>query len=56
MGLDQYARVEDGNKRAERADTEFAYWRKHPNLQGWMYRWLCGDDDIFRKPLDKLAK
>ena len=40
MGLDAYARVEDGNKRAERADTEFAYWRKHPNLQGWMEkRW-----------------
>lgn len=36
MGLDAFARVEDGNKRAERADTEFAYWRKHPNLQGWM--------------------
>ena len=36
MGLDQYARVEDGNKRAERADTEFALWLDHPNLQGWM--------------------
>lgn len=34
MGLDQYAylneRAEDGSK------TELAYWRKHPNLQGWM--------------------
>ena len=38
MGLDQYAYV------AERAGTEYddsgrqelAYWRKHPNLQGWM--------------------
>jgi len=43
MGLDQYAYV------AARADTEhgdlsrreLAYWRKHPNLQGWMERlWL----------------
>lgn len=34
MGLDQYAFTIDkeGNK------TEIAYWRKHPNLQGWMER------------------
>jgi hypothetical protein len=38
MGLDQYAYI------ASQADTdwkdssrqELAYWRKHPNLQGWM--------------------
>lgn len=32
MGLDQFARTIDreGNK------VEIAYWRKHPNLQGWM--------------------
>jgi hypothetical protein len=32
MGLDQFAYSIDseGNK------TEIAYWRKHPNLQGWM--------------------
>ena len=38
MGLDQYAYV------ANKADSEYndqsrqeiAYWRKHPNLQGWM--------------------
>ena len=32
MGLDQFAIAIDknGNK------TNFAYWRKHPNLQGWM--------------------
>jgi hypothetical protein len=38
MGLDQYAYI------ASKADTmyddnsrqELAYWRKHPNLQGWM--------------------
>ena len=40
MGLDQYAYV------ASKANTEYgdesrqdvAYWRKHPNLQGWMER------------------
>lgn len=32
MGLDQFAYSldKDGNK------SELAYWRKHPNLQGWM--------------------
>lgn len=32
MGLDQFAHTidQDGNK------VEIAYWRKHPNLQGWM--------------------
>lgn len=31
MGLDQYAfATRDGVER------ELAYWRKHPNLQGWM--------------------
>lgn len=38
MGLDQYAYI------AGKADTDYddpsrqdlAYWRKHPNLQGWM--------------------
>lgn len=37
MGLDQYAEAvdEDGNV------EEIAYWRKHPNLQGWMEElWL----------------
>ncbi|NDD85588.1 phosphoglycerate kinase [bacterium] len=34
MGLDQFAYAinSDGEKR------ELAYWRKHPNLQGWMER------------------
>ena len=39
MGLDQYAYVaarpvEDGRTFAEQ--RELAYWRKHPNLHGWM--------------------
>lgn len=32
MGLDQYAYAVDNNGEKE----ELAYWRKHPNLQGWM--------------------
>ncbi|MFM9151724.1 MAG: phosphoglycerate kinase [Candidatus Planktophila sp.] len=31
MGLDQFAYAIDGDTK-----TEIAYWRKHPNLQGWM--------------------
>ncbi len=34
MGLDQYACTIDNNGEKE----ELAYWRKHPNLQGWMER------------------
>lgn len=32
MGLDQYAFAVDNNGEKE----ELAYWRKHPNLQGYM--------------------
>ena len=32
MGLDQFAFAIDNNGEKE----EIAYWRKHPNLQGWM--------------------
>jgi len=32
MGLDQYASV----RKEGQEDQEIAYWRKHPNLQGWM--------------------
>jgi hypothetical protein len=36
MGLDQYAYV-SGSKNTNFDDhREIAYWRKHPNLQGWM--------------------
>lgn len=34
MGLDQYAYV----KIKEQEQSEICYWRKHPNLQGWMER------------------
>jgi hypothetical protein len=57
MGLDMYAYavkhdikpVDDaGPKDAER--EELAYWRKHPNLHGWMeqrYRTRDGKDEAF---------
>jgi len=32
MGLDQYASI----RKDCQEDLEIAYWRKHPNLQGWM--------------------
>lgn len=34
MGLDQFAYAMNSNG----AKRELAYWRKHPNLQGWMER------------------
>lgn len=38
MGLDQFAYVAAKTKNDEINDStrELAYWRKHPNLQGWM--------------------
>ena len=43
MGLDQYARarrgeaiVDDEGYTYYEDSMELAYWRKHPNLQGWM--------------------
>jgi hypothetical protein len=43
MGLDQYATARKGEPQQDTEgytyyeDTmELAYWRKHPNLQGWM--------------------
>jgi hypothetical protein len=43
MGLDMYAYV--ANKEAdhdtESSSRELAYWRKHPNLHGWMHKlWI----------------
>ncbi len=40
MGLDQYAFARKGEPNydagAIHEEHEVAYWRKHPNLQGWM--------------------
>ena len=58
MGLDQYARAvksdyypDLGAFQFEDKDelVELAYWRKHPNLQGWMeelYRSRGGEGDF----------
>lgn len=50
MGLDMYAytsaKVEDEHEN----HREIAYWRKHPNLHGWMeqlYHTKGGDADTF---------
>ena len=38
MGLDQYAyaAAKSYDHNSESDSRELAYWRKHPNLQGWM--------------------
>jgi hypothetical protein len=43
MGLDQYAMARKGESKTDEEGYEYyedsmelAYWRKHPNLQGWM--------------------
>jgi hypothetical protein len=53
MGLDQYGYAADASKAeaGEDADErpgyeELAYWRKHPNLQGWM-------EGLWRSRFDK---
>jgi hypothetical protein len=42
MGLDMYAYVatqaNDSAKQGKLVQREIAYWRKHPNLHGWMER------------------
>ena len=43
MGLDQYGMARKGQPQKDEEgyifyeeEMELAYWRKHPNLQGWM--------------------
>ena len=36
MGLDQYAYCRAKKEGSYSDSREIAYWRKHPNLQGWM--------------------
>jgi hypothetical protein len=40
MGLDMYAYVanKEQDHDTESSSRELAYWRKHPNLHGWMER------------------
>lgn len=47
MGLDQYAFAKQDKNDSDR--MELAYWRKHPNLQGWMenlYREKGGQEEF----------
>lgn len=48
MGLDQmaYSRAKENSKDS----FEISYWRKHPNLEGWMeklYRQKGGTEEMF---------
>ena len=38
MGLDQYAYAAEKASEDHGARIDLAYWRKHPNLHGWMQR------------------
>ena len=43
MGLDQYAYVaqKENDHTTNSTSQELAYWRKHPNLHGWMEKvWI----------------
>ena len=56
MGLDQYATARRGEAKTDdegfkyyEDSMELAYWRKHPNLQGWMeelYREKGGEQEF----------
>ena len=71
MGLDQYANARKGEPQTDEDgytyyedSMELAYWRKHPNLQGWMENlWLakggegefnCVDVELDLEDLDML--
>ena len=73
MGLDQYATARKGEPQQDAEgytyyeDTmELAYWRKHPNLQGWMEslwhvkgksgEFNCVDLELTLDDLDSLEK
>ena len=50
MGLDQFAYCRANKEGTWDESREIAYWRKHPNLQGWMaelYRKRGGNADKF---------
>ena len=48
MGLDMYAYVanKESNHSTDTASQEIAYWRKHPNLHGWMERLWRSKNDL----------
>ena len=73
MGLDQYGIARKGQPQTDEEgctfyedEMELAYWRKHPNLQGWMEElyhekggeeeFNCVDVELTLKDLDALEK
>jgi hypothetical protein len=73
MGLDQYATARRGEAKTDdegytyyEDSIELAYWRKHPNLQGWMQElyyekggdedFNCVDLELDEEDLDSLEK
>ena len=73
MGLDQYATARRGEAQTDdegytyyEDSMELAYWRKHPNLQGWMEslwhvkgndgEFNCEDLELTLDDLDNLEK
>ncbi len=73
MGLDQYGLARKGEPSTDKEgftyyedSMELAYWRKHPNLQGWMENlwhvkgndgeFNCEDLELTLDDLDNLEK
>jgi len=54
MGLDMYAYVatREYDHNTESDSREIAYWRKHPNLHGWMHQlWRSKNSDPALDPM-----
>ena len=54
MGLDMYAYVanKEDDHTSESNSRELAYWRKHPNLHGWMEQlWRSRNTDPSADPM-----
>ena len=48
MGLDQFAYCRANKEGTWDDSREIAYWRKHPNLQGWMEQlWIKRNPDDY---------
>ena len=57
MGLDMYAYVatKEFDHTSESDSREIAYWRKHPNLHGWMHQlWRSKNPDLTVDALDAM--
>lgn len=57
MGLDMYAYVatRESDHTSDSDSREIAYWRKHPNLHGWMHQlWRSKNSDLTVDALDAM--